>query len=104
MYESDIQSAVSNAIMDGEVDRLSLGVTDNENCIVVNIANRDAAYTADEARHLADSIDQLAGRDWESDPSDVVDYIRDLADVVDNDKAVKEIEEKWADRQLDTSL
>jgi len=104
MYESDFQSAVSNAIMDGEVNRLSLGITDNERCVVVNIGDRDAAYTADEARHLADSIDQLAGREWDSDPSDVIEYIRDLADVVDGDKVAEEIEEKWADRELDQSL
>lgn len=104
MYESDIQSAVSNAIMDGEVDRLGLGVTENENCVVVNIGNRDAAYTADEARHLADSIDQLAGREWESNPDDVVNYIRDLADVVDNDRTIEEIEERWEGKQLDITL
>jgi hypothetical protein len=104
MYESDIQSAVSEAIIDGEVDRVDLGISDSENIVIVGIGGRDAAYTADEARELAQSLKCVSDQRWEGDNDDVVEYIRDLADVVDTDKAAEEVKEKWAGKELDPTL
>jgi alkanesulfonate monooxygenase SsuD/methylene tetrahydromethanopterin reductase-like flavin-dependent oxidoreductase (luciferase family) len=104
MYESDFQTAVSSAIIEGEVDRVTLGVTDNERCVIVTLDDRDAAYTADEARELAQSIKCVSDQRWEGDNDDVVEYIRDLAAVVDGDKVAEEVEEEWEGRGLDTTL
>ena len=35
---------------------------------------------------------------------DIVEYLRDLADVVDNEKSVNEVEEKWESREVDISV
>jgi hypothetical protein len=103
MYESDLQTAVSEAIIDGEVGAVNLGISDSENIVIVDIG-QDAAYTADEARELAQSLKCVSDQRWEGDNDDVVEYIRDLADVVDGYKVAEEVEGKWADRELDTSL
>jgi hypothetical protein len=107
MYESDLQSEVSNAIIDGEVASITLGVTDNERCVVVDIgAENNAYYTAEEARELAQSLKCVSDQRWEGDNDDVVEYIRDLADVVDDpsSEAAERVAEKWQDRDLDTTL
>lgn len=106
MYESDLQSAVSEAIIDGEVASISLGVTDNERCVVVDIGEEIAYYTADEARELAKSLKCVSDQRWGGDNDDVVEYIRDLADVVDDpgSEAAQRVAEKWNDRELNTEL
>jgi hypothetical protein len=104
MYESDIQSAVSEAIIDGEVGAVNIAISDSENIIIVDIGEQNAAYTAEEARELAQSLKCVSDQRWEGDNDGVVEYIRDLADVVDTDKAAEEVEEKWAERELDPTL
>jgi hypothetical protein len=94
MYETDIQSNVSRQIIDGEVGSLKLAITDNERAVIVNIGDADAAYTADEARDLAQALKCISDQRWESDNDMIIDYLRDLADVVDNKKTVEEIEQK----------
>lgn len=104
MYESEIQSSVSEKIIDGEVGEVDIAITDNELCVVVNIGDEDAAYTADEARELAQSLKCVSDQRWEGNNDDVVEYLRDLADLVDGDKSEREVTEKWADREIDRSL
>jgi len=106
MYESDIQSKVSSAIINGEVESVTLGVTDNERCVVVDTGDDDAYYTAEEARELAQSLKCVSDQRWDGDNDNVVEYIRDLADVVDapGSEKAKEVAEKWQDRGLDTTL
>jgi hypothetical protein len=94
MYETDIQSNVSEQIIDGEVGSLKLAITDNERAVIVNIGDADAAYTADEARDLAQALKCVSDQRWEDDNDKIIEYLRDLADVVDNKKTVKEIEQK----------
>ena len=104
MYESDIQSEVSSAVITGEVDSLTVKVTDNERVVIIDIGNRDAAYTADEARKFAQNLKCVSDQRWGSDNDRLIEYIRDLADLVDGYKSEKEIEEKWSDREVDSSL
>jgi hypothetical protein len=104
MYESEIQKEVSIPIIDGEVDGLKLAITDNENAVIVDIGERDAAYTADEARELAQSLKCVSDQRWEGDNDDLVEYIHDLADIVDSDKELQEVVDKWEDREVDNSL
>jgi hypothetical protein len=94
MYETDIQSNVSEQIIDGEVDSLKLAITDNERAVIVNIGDADAAYTAEEARDLAQALKCVSDQRWEGDNNMIIEYLRDLADVVDNKKTVEEIEQK----------
>ena len=94
MYETDIQSNVSHQIIDGKVDSLKLAITDNERAVIVNIGDADAAYTAEEARDLAQALKCVSDQRWEGDNNMIIEYLRDLADVVDNKKTVKEIEQK----------
>lgn len=104
VYESDAQDAVSTPIIDGDVDELSVAITDDELAVIVDIGDKDAAYTADEARELAKSLKCVSDQRWEGDNDVVVEYIRDLADVVDNDATVKEVREKWNDQRLDLTI
>jgi hypothetical protein len=104
MYESDIQEEVSSAIIQGEVSKLNVGITDNERAIIVNIGTKDAAYTADEARDLANSLKSVSDQRWDEDNNAIVEYIRDLADILDGDKAAGLIEEKWEDKTIDGTI
>jgi hypothetical protein len=104
MYESDLQDAVSSKIIDGEVPSLNLSITDNELAVIVDIGEMDAAYTADEARELSDHLKSISDQRWDVDNDEIVEYLRDLADVVDNEKSAEEVEEKWEGREVDTSI
>lgn len=104
MYESELQKAVSIPIIDGDVAQVTLSITDNERAVIVDIGEIDAAYTADEARELAKSLKCVSDQRWDGNNDDVVEYIRDLADVVDSDKGVARVSEKWENRDLDTTL
>lgn len=105
MYESDIQSDVSRSIIDGEVGEIKLAITDNERCVIVKTDNgNDAAYTAEEARDLAQALKCVSDQRWDGDNDTVVEYIRDLADVVDGEKGLEEAREKWQQRDLDLNL
>ena len=104
MYESDLQDEVSSSIIDGEVSSLNLSITDNEFAVIVDIGESDAAYTADEARELARSLKSISDQRWDVKNDDIVEYLRDLADVVDNEKSVNEVEEEWEGREVDISV
>jgi hypothetical protein len=104
MYESDIQSAVSEQVIDGEVDSLNVCLTDNDNAIIINIGYDDAAYTADEAREFAESLETVSDEQWNRDNDDIVEYIRDLADIVDNERKVIDVARKWAKRDRDDTI
>lgn len=104
MYESEIQKGVSIPIIDGEVDSLKLAITDNENAVIVDIGEKDAAYTADEARELAKSLKCVSDQRWEGNNDDLVEYIHDLADIVDSDKSVQSVADKWEDREIHNTL
>lgn len=104
MYESDAQEAVSDPIVNGEVDELKLAITDNELAVIVSIENKNAAYTAQEARRLAKGLKYASDEKWNEDNDTIVEYIRDLADVVDSEATVEEVREKWNDRKLDLTI
>lgn len=104
MYESEIQTAVSEAVIEGEVDSLNVCLTDNDNAIIINTGQDDAAYTADEARQFAQSLKTVSDKQWNRNNDDIVEYIRDLADIVDNDKQVMEVARKWAKRNRDDTI
>jgi hypothetical protein len=105
MYESESQKRVSHPIIAGEADRIHLGVTDNFRAVTVQIDNgEEAAYTAEEARELADSLKTVSDERWEGDNDDTVEYLRDLAAVVDREKDPADVAEKWEGVELDTEL
>ncbi|MFC7186429.1 hypothetical protein [Halorubrum yunnanense] len=41
---------------------------------------------------------------WDVDNDDIVEYLRELADVVDNEGSVDEVEEEWEGREVDISV
>ena len=100
MYESEFQTAVSDAIIDQRADSLTVGITDNERAVIVEVNGKDAAFTADEARELAQALKTTSDQRWTESADAAVEYIRDLADVVDGDKVVAEVEDAWQDREL----
>ena len=95
MYESEFQKKVSEILIEKEYERLTIDLSANELSIVVKLTDSDAAYTADEARHLANSIHQYATRTWEDVPYSVIVYLHDLADVVEDKKPSQELEDTW---------
>lgn len=82
---------------------LKLSSTDNEPAVIVDIAGIDAAYTANEARELANSLKSISDQRWDVDNDIIVEYLHELADVVDNEKSVDEVEEKWEGGEVDIS-
>jgi hypothetical protein len=100
MYESDSQIAVSDAIIDQRADSLTVGITDNERAVIVEVNGKNAAFTADEARELAKAIDTTSHQRWTERADAAVKYIRDLAAVVDGDKVADEVEDAWQDKNL----
>ena len=100
MYESEFQTKVSSEIIDQKADSLTVGVTDNGNAVVVQVNGKDAAYTADEARELAQALKTTSEQRWTESADDAVEYILDLADLVDSDKGVEEVEGAWQDKNL----
>jgi chromosome condensin MukBEF complex kleisin-like MukF subunit len=101
MKESDFQIKMRKTIAENEAAGLEVRLTDNRRAVVVEIGEINAAYTADEARSLAQAIEQAADqRSWERNVTAMVEYIRDLADVVDSpdklqEKMAEEVVEKW---------
>lgn len=85
MYETDIQTVMTDKILNQEVDNLTVCVTENDNAIVIQCKEEqvDAAYTADEARELANALEQEAEKNWDIVPHPILFYIRDVADFID---------------------
>jgi hypothetical protein len=99
METSDFQQRVINAILQREVEEITAALTDNENAVIVTAGEHDAAFTADEARKLAETI-SVESEDWDRNVEDVVVYLQNLADIVDGEKSVEEIKHMWKDRKL----
>jgi len=98
--ETEFQRAVQDALRDQQTGEVTVGVTDNERAVVMKINEIDAAFTADEARNVADEIRNRAiGTNWPSIPTDFRDYVHDVADVVDGKKSVEEIESDWGNKK-----
>lgn len=96
--ETEFQRAVQDALRHQRTGEVTVGVTDNERAVVMEIVEIDAAFTVGEARNVADEIHSRAiGTNWEQVPTDFRDYVHDLADVVDSEKLVEEIEAEWKD-------
>lgn len=93
---TEFQREVQEALREQRTNEVTVGVTDNERAVVMEIGDIDAAFTADEARSVADELRNRAiGTNWESIPNDFRDYVHDIADVVDGEKSVEEVETEW---------
>lgn len=79
-------------------------ITDNELSVIIDIGDKDAAYTAEEAREFAQSLQSTSDQRWNSNNDDIVEYICDLADVVDGLKTCEEVKEKWENRDTDNTV
>ena len=95
MNESPFQKVVSKAVLNQQTEGIHVSITDNENVVLIEVDDEDAAYTADEARKLADALEDVADDQWDQSADDIIEYIRDVAGIVDGEKGEKEIIEKW---------
>ena len=94
--ETEFQRAVQEALRDQQTDKMTVEVTDNERAVIMKIGDIDAAFTAAEARNVADEIHSRAiGTNWEQVPTDFRDYVHDVSDVVDGEKSFEEVEAAW---------
>lgn len=100
MYENEFQTDVSTEIINQKADSMTIGVTENENAVIVKVNGKDAAFTAEEARELAEAIQCTSDQRWAEDADAAVEYIRDLADLVDGDGSAEEIEQRWEQKEL----
>lgn len=101
MRESQIQSAVTDKILERESDNVTVGVKDNELIILIFVDEMNAAYTADEARLLADAIERSSQNQEKTKSKALVGYLRDCAEVVDNNKDCKVVREEWEANKKD---
>jgi VIT1/CCC1 family predicted Fe2+/Mn2+ transporter len=95
MYESESQRIVSGSIVQQQVEDMSAAVSDNEMTVLVRAGGVEAAYTAEEVRELANTIKQTADQRWSHSADDMVEYLRELADVVDGKKSASEVRDEW---------
>jgi hypothetical protein len=100
VYESDAQKRISKAIVGQDSSRLSVGLTENHRAVVVEVNDQDAAYTADEARELAQSLEVTSDQRWEESADEAVEYIRQMADVVERPEDADEIDDVWREFEL----
>jgi hypothetical protein len=92
MYASEIQSTMTDKVLEGELDQVTIGITPNENAIIVRCEEEeiDAAYTAEEARTFADALEEET-EDWEIPPYPMAAYLRQMAKVIDNEKRPEDV-------------
>jgi len=100
MYENEFQTDVSTEIINQKADSLTVGVTENENAVIVKVNEKDAAFTAEEARELAKAIQCTSDQRWDESADAAVEYIHDLADLVDGEGSAEEIEQRWEQKEL----
>lgn len=98
MDESEFQERVSDAVINRKTDKITLGITDNGFAVIIRVDEGNAAYTADEARELAQAIEDVADERWGQNADDIVEYIRDLADIADRHTSAEDVEEKWDEK------
>jgi outer membrane lipoprotein-sorting protein len=89
MEENQYQKAVSDRLIHKKEDSVAISTTNNRNGVIVKAGDQSAVYTANEARQLAQAVDEASNQN----ESGFVDYIRNLADLVDNDIDQEEFDE-----------
>lgn len=99
---SEFQKQVLAKILQEDPPSISASITDSENAVIVKAEGDDAAFTAAEARDVAARM--RAGHE-QMDYGGVMmlvaaEYIEDLADVVDGEKTVDEVEATWEDEDF----
>lgn len=95
MNKSDHQKELENRIIDENPDDFDVELSNNNFTIIIETDDIDAAYTAEEARHLVQGmLSTYHQRSWGENVVPTADYICDLADVVDNNISIEEIEKK----------
>lgn len=103
MRNTEAQEIVTDRIIAEDPEKIVTGLTDNEMAVIVAAGEYDAAYTANEARQLANGIlSAFHQRGWGENREPIAEYIHDLADVVDGDKVAEDVKEKWENN--DTEL
>jgi hypothetical protein len=100
MHESELQSTVTQSILYGDAESVQFAITDNENAVIVSADECDAAYTADEAQRLADRIEEQSEEYWKGNNGNAIEYLQDLASVVDNDKIATEVEKSGDSQEI----
>jgi hypothetical protein len=86
------------------VDDIQVELSDTENTVVIDTAEGEALYTANETRQLAYYIQAESRNRWDVDCEELIAYLKDLADAIDGEKAVDEVTEIWNHRDIDTTL
>lgn len=98
--EDQFQDQVAKDIANQNAGEITIGLTENEYAVIIEVNGTDAAFTADEAREFAQGLKSTADQRWNEDADHAVEYIRHLADVVDGEKAAEEVEKEWKNKDL----
>ena len=85
MYETDSQERVTTAILEKQTGEITTKLTENQLSVIIELelGQKNAAYTADEARELSAAINNHAFQRWTDTPEELIEHIRTLANVVD---------------------
>ena len=96
MEQTEFQRRVTDAIMEREVSEVTAQLSDSENLVIIELKDTDAAFTGIEARQFVAAIEQSAWREgWEEEIEDFLQYVLDLADVVENKRPIEDVAEEW---------
>lgn len=99
MAENDFQLAMNEQLRNGHVDHVQVRFTENQRAVVLQLGDRDAAYTADELREVADGILSYAYQEgWDETPDDLAECLEACADVVDGVRDPDAVREEWSHR------
>lgn len=96
MDESDSQKLIKDSVIDQEPEDLAASLSDTQLTVIIKAGGHEAAYTAEEARKLANGIlSAYHQRGWGENIVPTADYIYDLADVVDDKMGIEDVKKKW---------
>jgi hypothetical protein len=98
MKETERQQYVTKSILNQETGQIKATTTESGFTVIITAGGEEAAYEADQARELADAIEEEDG--FEEDPTPLANYIRELADVVENSITKQELQDEWEDVDL----
>jgi hypothetical protein len=86
------QESLEAEIIQGNVDNIVLDVTETQNTVKIMANGVEALYMPEEARGFADRMEELSREVWETtDNEQVIEFARDLADVVDGNVTKDEV-------------
>lgn len=93
---TEFQEKVSDILIRQEYSKIDISVTDNRRAVIIELPGSDAAYTANETRRLANSIDQFS-HTKDQTPQNLIVYLHQMAALVEGNIQIDNIKSEWTE-------